>query len=137
VKLKRKINWAKEQKKWWSKLKKKTKQFFYQRVKRTTNLTKCPENKKNKDQMKQNSISQFEIEWCNWKQFKILQKSEKQKLKIKITRTEVDISINQRTILGFFTSIAVFNVKREKNGRRRKKCYRRCTAWKAWAPSTC
>jgi len=44
------------------KIKKKIKQFFYQRVKRTTNLTKCLENKKNKDQMKQNSISQIEIE---------------------------------------------------------------------------
>jgi hypothetical protein len=63
--IEKKINWAKEQKKWWSKLKKKIKQFFYRRVKRTTNLTKCPENKKNKDQMKQNSISQIEIEWCN------------------------------------------------------------------------
>jgi hypothetical protein len=50
---------------------------------------------------KKNNISQLEIKGWNWKQIKILQRDQEKKLKIKIIRTEVEISIYKRTTLRF------------------------------------
>ena len=49
--------------------------------------------KKMRTKLKKNNISQLEIKGWNWKQIKILQRDQEKKLKIKIIRTEVEISI--------------------------------------------
>jgi hypothetical protein len=51
--------------------------------------------------LKKNYISQLEIKGWNWKQIKILQRDQEKKLKIKIIRTEVEISIYKRTTFRF------------------------------------
>ena len=57
--------------------------------------------KKMRTKLKKNNISQLEIKGWNWKQIKILQRDQEKKLKIKIIRTEVEISIYKRTTLRF------------------------------------
>jgi hypothetical protein len=47
--------------------------------------------KKKKDEIVKHNIWQIEIEGCNWKYIKLLQKCQEQKLKIKRIRTEIEI----------------------------------------------
>jgi len=71
-------------------------------------------NQKNKDYIEKNNISQIEIEGCHWKQIKILQKCQKQKLEFKRIRTEIEI-LKHGTTLKFCMGNMIFKGRREKS----------------------
>jgi len=56
------------------------------------------------------------IAWWNWKQIKILQIDQKQKLKIKRIRSKVEISTTKRTTLKIWMASAIFKKWEKKEG---------------------
>ena len=83
--------------------------FFYWTLKLKGEINLTKEFKKiiikiMRTKLKKNNISQIRIERWNWKQIDILQKDQKQKLKIKRIRTEIEILINKEATLKFCTA---------------------------------